>query len=110
MLLPAGKTYKSGLIELKSNVEMSVERGAILLASDRYEDFENPILREINRELDDERYIQTSERKMYGLEKYLDPRVIGGFSFVWLSQTNYYEMPLHSHLTRPDHTHFSLSS
>ena len=60
VVLPAGKTYKSGLIVLKSNIEMVVERGAILLASDRYEDFENPALREINRGLDNERYIMTA--------------------------------------------------
>ncbi len=64
VILPAGKVFKSGWIELKSNVELFLERGAILLASDRYADFENPYLRELNQSLDDERYIMTSERNL----------------------------------------------
>jgi len=37
--LPAGKTYLSGTIIIKSNVEMQVERGAVLQASPDLKDY-----------------------------------------------------------------------
>ncbi|MFW5840852.1 MAG: glycoside hydrolase family 28 protein, partial [Planctomycetota bacterium] len=38
-LIPAGRTYLSGSIWMKSNVELQVERGATLLSSDKPDDF-----------------------------------------------------------------------
>lgn len=39
VLLPAGRTYFSGTLQLKSNVELHVERGATLLASGNLADY-----------------------------------------------------------------------
>lgn len=40
VLVPAGKVFRSGTLVLKSNVELSVERGATLLASDDPADYQ----------------------------------------------------------------------
>jgi polygalacturonase len=39
VLVPGGKTYFTGAFALKSNVELHVERGAVLQGSDRYADY-----------------------------------------------------------------------
>ena len=39
VLLPAGRTYFSGTLQLKANVELHVERGATLLASNDLADY-----------------------------------------------------------------------
>lgn len=39
VLVPAGKVYRSGSFALKSNVELHVERGAVIQGSDRYADY-----------------------------------------------------------------------
>jgi len=39
VLVPSGRTYVSGSIELKSHVELCVERGAVLLGATREEDY-----------------------------------------------------------------------
>jgi len=39
VLVPAGKTFRTGTIELKSNVELHVERGAVLAGSGEWADY-----------------------------------------------------------------------
>lgn len=39
VIFPAGKSYLSGTLQLKSNVELHLERGATLLASSDYADY-----------------------------------------------------------------------
>lgn len=39
VLAPAGKTYFTGAFALKSNVELHIERGAVIQGSDRYADY-----------------------------------------------------------------------
>ena len=39
VLVPAGKIYFTGALALKSNVELHVERGAVIQGSDRYADY-----------------------------------------------------------------------
>ncbi len=40
VLLPGGKTYRSGALVLRSQVELHLEMGAVLKASDRLEDYD----------------------------------------------------------------------
>lgn len=39
VLVPAGKVFRTGTIALKSNVELHVERGAVILGSEDYSDY-----------------------------------------------------------------------
>ena len=39
VLVPAGKTFRTRTIELKSNVELHVERGAVLAGSGEWADY-----------------------------------------------------------------------
>ncbi len=43
VLVPAGHTFLSGTLELKSNVELHLERGTTLLASSNYADYPNKL-------------------------------------------------------------------
>ena len=39
VVIPAGKVFLSGSLELKANVELHLEKGSMLLASDNYDDY-----------------------------------------------------------------------
>ncbi len=43
VVVPAGKTFLSGSVELKENVELHLESGSILLASSNYDDYHHNI-------------------------------------------------------------------
>ncbi len=64
VLFPSGRTYKAGWIELKSNIELTIERGAILLASEHYADFDNPHIHAINSQPQNPNWIHMTERNL----------------------------------------------